>query len=328
MSTTMTTGPRIVLLAGGVGGAKAALGLALGPYAASTSIIGNIADDEEFHGLWVSPDIDTLTYTLARRIHPQQGWGLAGDSAQVLNALHTLGADTWMWLGDMDFATHIYRTAERKKGVRPTAIAAHIAQKNGVNIPIILPTDDVVQTRLLTDMGELSFQEYFVRERCQPVIQSLCFSGAEQSRPTAEALDAIRSADLILLAPSNPLVSIGAILAIPGIREALCDARATCIAISPFIAGQTVKGPADKMMALQGLDTSPAAIGAIYGDFLDALVIDQADHEWQPMLEASGLSVLVSNTLMNNDDDKRRLLTECVDFCRTLKPQSDNAGAA
>ncbi|WP_430462737.1 2-phospho-L-lactate transferase [Thalassolituus sp. LLYu03] len=317
----MNAQPVITLLAGGVGGAKAALGLALGPHAERTRIIGNIADDEAFHGLWVSPDIDTLTYTLARRIHPQQGWGLTGDSAQVLNALNTLGADTWMWLGDMDFATHIYRTEQRSNGIRPSAIAAHIAEKNGVKQPIILPTDDVVQTRLTTDQGELSFQEYFVRERCAPEIHHIEFHGADKATATPEALAAIHSADLIVLAPSNPIVSIGAILAIPGIRDAIRSARAKCIAISPFIGGKTVKGPADKMLEALGLNTSPVAIAELYADILDGLMIDHADHDWRPLLEDRDLPVLVTHTLMNNDADKTRLMNETVAFYQQLQQE-------
>jgi len=306
--------PSITLLAGGVGGAKAALGLALSHYRDRLSVIGNIADDEEFHGLWVSPDIDTLTYTLAGRINRQQGWGLSGDTSQVLSCLKALGCDSWMFLGDQDFATHIYRTEQRRKGIRPSAIAQDIAWKNNVDIPILLPTDDVVQTRVTTAQGELSFQQYFVREQCQPEITAVRFSGAENAQPTAEAIKAITDSDLIIIAPSNPVVSIGAILAVKGIHEALQQSTAYRIAVSPFIGGKTVKGPADRMLSSLGLNASPASIAELYQGCIDALVIDQEDVCWENILQDRGLDVLTTNTLMKTDAEKQQLMESCVAF--------------
>ena len=306
--------PKITLLAGGVGGAKAALGLALSQWRDHLSVIGNIADDEEFHGLWVSPDIDTLTYTLSGRINRQQGWGLNGDTSQVLNGLKTLGCDSWMFLGDQDFATHIYRTEQRRKGIRPSAIAQDIAWKNQVDIPILLPTDDVVQTRVSTAQGTLSFQEYFVREQCRPDVTAIEFHGAESAAATPEALAAIAGSDLIIIAPSNPLVSIGAILSVTGIREALAASPAYCMAISPFIGGKTVKGPADRMLAGLGMQPSAATIADLYQDFLDALVIDQQDAHAAADLRQRGLDVLATNTLMTSDEEKRHLMDTCVSF--------------
>ncbi len=310
----------VLLLAGGVGGAKAAQGLAITASKPDchydVSVIGNIADDEEFHGLWVSPDIDTLMYTLSEEINTDQGWGMKNDSNTVLSQLQALGADTWMFLGDRDFATHIYRTQRRRDGIRPSQITRELCAALGCSLPIILPSDDCIQTRLNTDQGELSFQQYFVRERCSPVVNAIEFHGAEQAKPTAEALHAIARADVIIFAPSNPLVSIGAILATPGLRDAIAQSTAKRLAISPFIGGRTVKGPADRMLLAQGLDTSPLSIVSLYEGLIDALVIDESDAGWLPAIEQRGLSALTTQTLMITDSDKRRLMDECLAFAR------------
>jgi len=317
-----TSAPRITLLAGGVGGAKAALGLYKSRYKPALSVIGNVADDEEFHGLWVSPDIDTLTYTLAGRINQQQGWGLENETRQVLNGLEKLGSDSWMFLGDQDFATHIYRTKQRRKGIRPSAIAQDIAWKNGVDIPLLLPTDDVIQTRILTPSGSLSFQEYFVREQCNAEITAISFEGSEEAHATPEALEAIKNSDVIIFAPSNPVVSIGAILAVREIRQTIENSKAVRIAISPFIGGKTVKGPADKMMAVYGMNTSPVSIAEMYKNCIDAMVIDHQDHNWESVLRDRDLQVLTTETLMQSEDDKVRLMEECIGFSQTLIKKS------
>jgi len=305
---------KITLLAGGVGGAKAAEGIALSHYRWNLNIIGNIADDQEFHGLWVSPDIDTLTYSLADLIDRGNGWGLRGDSSRVLNSLQRLGNECWMQLGDMDIATHIYRTQQRRLGRRPSEIASEIAQRLGVDIPITLPTDDRVQTRIETPDGWLSFQEYFVRERCQPEVTAIRFDGAERAQATPEALAAIKDSDLIIFAPSNPLVSIAPILAIPGIREALENSAAYRIAISPLIGGKTVKGPADRMLASTGLSSDLDGIASFYRGLIDALVIDHQDSHWQDSLRQQGLAIAVTNTLMSRQEEKKQLLEETIEF--------------
>ena len=184
----------ILLLAGGVGGAKMAEGLLHSPYGESLSILGNIGDDQPIHGLWVSPDIDTLVYTLCDRIDTDKGWGLSNETNRTLDALQALGEDTWMYLGDQDLATHIYRTAQRAKGIRPSVIAAHIAKQFGLKIPLLLPTDANVPTRLNTDLGWLDFQSYFVRHQCRPTITEINFKGADQAAATPEALAAIAAA--------------------------------------------------------------------------------------------------------------------------------------
>lgn len=318
----MCNSPRITLLAGGVGGAKAAEGLASSHYRWNLSIIGNIADDQAFHGLWVSPDIDTLTYSLADLINREQGWGLRGDGNTTLRCLERLGADCWMQLGDMDFATHIYRTERRAQGDRPSEIAADIARKLGVEIPILLPTDDCVQTRIRTPDGWLSFQQYFVRERCAPEVQEVAFEGIDQARPTPEALNAIEQSELIILAPSNPVVSIGPILATPGIREAIAQSNATVVAISPLINGKTVKGPADRMLASAGVDADNGGIARLYDGLIDGLVIDHQDAHWQQPLQARGLAVALCDTLMTSASEKQALLEHTVEFALSLTAEN------
>lgn len=306
--------PKVLLLAGGVGGAKAAEGLAQlqGDY--DFSILGNIADDQAFHGLWVSPDIDTLTYSLANLIDREQGWGLSGESHRVLAQLEKLGAETWMSLGDLDFATHIYRTQARNEGISASDIAQTIAQRLGVNIPILLPTNDVVQTQVETDKGWLSFQEYFVKEACQPKVNAIRFQGIEQATPTPEALDAIAKADVIVFAPSNPVVSISPILNTPGIRAAVMQSDARKVAISPFIAGKTVKGPADKMMASAGVDEGLLGVAQLYQGLIHDLVIDNQDASSISTLKGMGYQVQVTNTLMRTLHDKQVLMGQVVNF--------------
>jgi LPPG:FO 2-phospho-L-lactate transferase len=296
----------VTLLAGGVGGAKMAEGLAA-LEGVELTIIGNIADDEQFHGLWVSPDIDTVTYTLAGMIDRSQGWGVADEGLRALGVLETLGEHTWMTLGDKDLGLHIYRTMRRAEGDRPSDIARHIAKAFGVVPTIVLPTDDWMQTRLVTDIGPLSFQEYFVREQCKPEVLEIWFEGVEFAKPTPEALEALESADLIVLAPSNPLVSIDPILAIPGMHDAVVEAPAPVIAVSPLIAGKTVKGPAARMMASLGLDASALGVARHYQGLVDSLVIDSQDADLQPAIEALGMEVSTTDILMPTQERKREL---------------------
>ncbi|UWQ47936.1 2-phospho-L-lactate transferase [Leisingera aquaemixtae] len=304
---------KVTLLAGGVGGAKMAEGLAALPDVA-LSVIGNVADDDDFHGLWVSPDIDTLTYSLADVIDRNQGWGVADESHRALETLNTLGADTWMSLGDRDFGLHIYRTMRRLKGDRPSDIARDVARAFGAGAEILLPTDNKVQTRVRTDAGWLSFQEYFVRERCAPEVRELAFDGLEQARPAPEALAALRQADLIVIAPSNPLVSIAPILGVPGMSAALRAARAPKVAVSPFIGGKVVKGPADRMMAALGERADAAGVAARYRGLADTLVIDHADAGLAGEIRAMGLAPVCSEILMTTHEDKARLAREVADL--------------
>ncbi len=302
----------VVLLAGGVGGAKMAEGLLHSVCEQHLTIIGNISDDQEIHGLWVSPDIDTLTYTLTDRIDTEKGWGLKDESNRTLDALQTLGADTWMYLGDQDFATHIYRTHLRKQGKRPSEIAADIAKKFGLKVPLLLPTDDIVQTKLNTDLGWLDFQSYFVRHQCTPEIKEIVFAGADSAKATPEALSAIAKADLIVFAPSNPIVSIGAILAIQEIRQAIVASRAYKVAVSPIIAGKTVKGPADKMLRALDISCDSLGVAQCYQGLIDLLIIDRQDAELADSINALAIDTYLTNTLMDSRADKVRLAEELI----------------
>jgi len=304
--------PKVTLLAGGGGGTKLAVGLAAVLPSGQLSIIGNVADDQEFHGLWVSPDIDTLTYSLAGLIDRDKGWGLANETSRTLQGLARLGSDDWMYLGDQDFATHIYRSELRRQGVRPSAIAQTIARALGVTANILLPTDDRLQTEVKTARGWLSFQEYFVREQCRPEVLELRIQGLEDARPTEEALAAIRDADLVILGPSNPLVSIGPILALPGIRSALEKTRATRVAVSPLIGSQTVKGPATRMLKAAGYSCSNLGVADCYRGLIDTLVIDTGDSADVTALRARGLNSAVTQTLMCSDADKACLARELL----------------
>jgi LPPG:FO 2-phospho-L-lactate transferase len=309
----------ITLLAGGVGGAKAAEGLAASKYKDATKIIGNIADDDEFHGLWVSPDIDTLIYSLGDQIDRQQGWGRKNETHRVLAELGALGENTWMTLGDLDLATHIFRTKLCYEGVRASNITQRIAERHGVSIPILLPTDDVVKTRVNTDAGWLSFQEYFVREHCQPDVLSIDFQGSSIASPTPEALQQIAESDVIIIAPSNPVVSIGAILSVPGIQEAIENSKAYLIAISPLIGGKTIKGPADKLLKSVGRSVDSKGIYESYSSFLDAMVIDSSDQADVSFLEEKGLNVLTTKTFMTSIDEKKSLLEQTVDYALSCR---------
>lgn len=318
----------ITLLAGGVGGAKAAEGLAASQYASATSIIGNIADDDEFHGLWVSPDIDTLIYSLGDQIDRVQGWGRKNETHQVLKELNALGQNTWMTLGDLDLATHIYRTSQKAKGVSASEVTTALAKRHGVSVPILLPTNDVVQTRVKTPEGWLSFQEFFVREHCQPEVLDVEYKGASDAVATPEALAQITHSDIIVIAPSNPIVSIGAILAVPEIQQAIESSGAYVIAVSPLVGGKTIKGPADKMLESAGKSIDSNGIYACYASFLNALVIDTVDQEEATGLEQKGLDVLVTPTLMKTTEEKSDLLSSVVQFALSQRHLKQGARRA
>ncbi|RTE67089.1 2-phospho-L-lactate transferase [Amphritea opalescens] len=310
----MSSPLKVVLLSGGVGGAKMAEGFAFSRFSAQFSVIGNVADDQAFHGLWVSPDIDTLTYTLADEIDTIKGWGLKDESNQVLDQLKGLGSDTWMYLGDKDFATHIYRTEQRQQGVRPSVIAANIARAYGVSTPILLPTDDCIQNKVMIESGWIDFQDYFVKHACQPAILDFHIAGIETASATPEALSAIAGADLIVIAPSNPIVSIKPILSVPGIVDALQQSSAFKVAISPLVNGQTVKGPADKMMTAAGYRCDVIGVADVYNGLIDGMIIDQQDRDMMSELSAKVEYVLATDTLMFNRQQKVSLAETIVHF--------------
>ncbi|MCV6594073.1 MAG: 2-phospho-L-lactate transferase [Silicimonas sp.] len=308
---------RVTLLAGGVGGAKMAEGLAALEDVELT-IIGNVADDDEFHGLWISPDIDTMLYTLSGRINRDQGWGVADEGRRALDTLEELGAPVWMFLGDRDFGLHIYRSQRRHAGDRPSVITADIAERFGIKARLLLPTDDKVQTRVRTAAGWLSFQEYFVRERCAPEVLDLAYTGLADAQLTAEARAAITEAEILVIAPSNPLVSIAPILETPGLRAAIAEARAPVLGVSPLIAGQVVKGPADRMMASLGHRADALGVADLYQGLVQHFLIDNQDAALASEISALGMTPHLADIFMRDAEDKARLARHLVDIAREI----------
>jgi LPPG:FO 2-phospho-L-lactate transferase len=308
---------RVTLMAGGVGGAKLAEGLAEIPEI-SLTVIGNVGDDEEFHGLWVSPDIDTMLYTLSGRVNRDQGWGLADESNRALEMLNCLGANTWMFLGDRDFGLHIYRTERLRSGDRPSDILADIASKFGINSKIVLPTDARVQTRVLTDGGWLSFQEYFVRERCQPEVLELSYNGLESSKITPEAEQALMETELIVIAPSNPLVSILPILKIPGFHTVLQKATAPILAVSPLIAGKALKGPADRMLTSLNYRADAVGVAHFYENIAAYFLMDSNDVELSDEVSKLGMKPYTADILMPDLASKVRVAHEILEIYKTI----------
>ena len=308
---------RVTLMAGGVGGAKLAEGLAEIPEI-SLTVIGNVGDDEEFHGLWVSPDIDTMLYTLSGRVNRDQGWGLADESNRALEMLNCLGANTWMFLGDRDFGLHIYRTERLRNGDRPSDIVADISSQFGLNTKIVLPTDSRVQTRLLTDGGWLSFQEYFVRERCQPEVLELSYNGLESSKITPEAEQALMETELIVIAPSNPLVSILPILKIPGFHTVLQKATAPILAVSPLIAGKALKGPADRMLTSLNYRADAVGVAHFYENIAAYFLMDSNDVELSDEVSKLGMKPYTADILMPDLASKVRVAHEILEIYKTI----------
>ena len=307
----------ITLIAGGVGGAKLAEGFdAINEI--NLSVIGNIADDDTFHGLWVSPDIDTLTYSLAKIINRDQGWGLRNETFNSLTMLSKLNQDTWMTLGDKDFGLHIYRTMRRQKGDSPSEIANDISKFFGLKTKIILPTNDIVKTKLLTKNGWLNFQQYFVREKCIPKIYKIKFDGIEKAVPTKESISSLKNADLIVLAPSNPLVSLGPIVEIPSIRETIINAKAPKVAVSPFIGNKTVKGPANKMMEELGENPNAVGFAQRFSDIIDLLFIDKSDNHLDKEIKSIIKKTFFTNILMKDQNDKLILSKKILEVSQEI----------
>lgn len=297
----------IVALAGGVGAARFLEGLARVVDPARLWIVGNTADDTEMHGLHISPDLDTVAYTLAGLANPQHGWGLDGDTFHCLDALRKLGAEAWFQLGDRDFATHLYRTARLREGATLTRVTAELTAAWGLPCKLIPMTDHRVRTRVKTRGGVLDFQTYFVRRRARDTVLGVTFEGARRARPAPGLLQAIRRAAAIIVCPSNPIISIGPILAVPGIREALRKSAATVIAISPIVGGRALKGPAARMMKSLGMRVSALGVAELYRDFADVFVLDQVDANQAAKVEALGMRVVVTDTIMTSMARKKAL---------------------
>ncbi len=297
----------ITVLAGGVGAARFLQGLLAVHRASDVTIISNVGDDAEFFGLHVSPDIDIVLYHLAGLADEERGFGLQGDTFNVIDAIARYGYDTWFRLGDRDLATCITRTDLLRRGRTLSEATAEIASALLVPARIMPVTNDTLRTKIRTDDGVLDFQEYFVKRRTEGHAWEVIFQGSEEARPAPGVLEAIREAVAVILTPSNPLVSIGPILSVPGVREALRATDARVAAVSPIVGGKTIKGPADRMLRDQGMAASATSVAALYRDFLDVLVIDKVDEALRPEIEALGLEVVVTDTIMASMEKKAAL---------------------
>ena len=304
--------PRVVALAGGVGAARFLDGLARILPPEQLFIVGNTGADAEIHGLHISPDIDTVTYTLAGLADPQRGWGIRGDRFQCLEALGRLGAETWFQLGDRDLATHLYRTERLRQGHTLAEVSAEIRLALSVKSQVVPMSNDSVRTRVCTPTGELEFQTYFVKRRARDSVSGVRFDGAERAKPAPGILEAIAQAEAIILCPSNPFISIGPILAIPGVREALRQRCERTAAISPIVGGRALKGPAARMMRGMRLTPSAAAVARHYADFVGVFVLDQIDSKESSRVEALGIRPVVTNTVMSGLRERKALAREVV----------------
>jgi LPPG:FO 2-phospho-L-lactate transferase len=312
----------IVALAGGVGGAKLAYGLYRVLPPQTLTVVVNTADDCELFGLRISPDSDTVMYTLAGIANPQTGWGIAGDTFTTLAMLRRYGLDTWFLLGDCDFATHIRRTELLHSGLPLSAVTAMLAKALGVQATLLPMCDEPVATLVDTPTGQMEFQEYFVRHHHADPVQGVTFANIAEARVPATTAAALAGAEAIIFCPSNPIVSIGPILAVPGMRDLLRQARAPRVAVSPIVAGRALRGPADQMLAGLGYDVSPLGVALLYRDLLQGLVIDIADASQESRIADLGLRVLVTQTIMETEADRQRLAEEVLTFSRQLRVES------
>ncbi len=338
----------IVALAGGVGGAKLAQGLTLTPVLSlegrgSLTIIVNTGDDFEWHGLTICPDLDTVTYTLGGWANTVTGWGVAGDTFEAIGALQRLGIEPWFKIGDRDLATHVYRTELLRQGQTLTEVTRRITRALGIEATILPMTDDRLRTMIDTDQGVLEFQEYFVRRQWQPIIRRIFFDGAETARATPQVSSALAQADAILIAPSNPFVSVEPILSLtplPPLPKSSFDSASLRsrrtreaaarwagggvrargpggrLAVSPIVGGQALKGPAAKMFRELGVEPSAFAVAQHYHGLVTHFVLDQLDADQESAIQSLGMKTLVTNTIMPSVEDRVRLATEVVEFVK------------
>jgi LPPG:FO 2-phospho-L-lactate transferase len=289
---------RVTALAGGTGAAKLLRGLVACVPPGDLTVVGNTGDDTDVWGLHVSPDLDTATYALAGRLDVGRGWGLADETFRCLSAMAELGGPTWFNLGDRDLATHIARTEALRRGTPLSAVTAAIARRLGVVSSIVPMSDDAVRTRVRTPDGWLAFQEYFVREKALVEVLDVAYEGAASARPAPGVVAAIEAADLVVICPSNPVTSIGPILAVPGVREALMATRATVVGVSPIVGGAAVSGPAGALMTARGLPVSPVGVAEAYAPWLRHLIVDERDRDSAPALDRLGVAPRFADTLM------------------------------
>jgi LPPG:FO 2-phospho-L-lactate transferase len=303
----------IAVLAGGVGAARFLTGLVQVIDPVDVVAIVNVGDDLELHGLHVSPDLDTVTYTLAGAINPETGWGLAGESWQAMDALRRYGGVTWFQLGDRDLATHLYRTHRLREGAKLSTVTAEIARAWDLDVRMLPATDDRLRTRVtVAGEGEIDFQEYFVHRQHAVPVTGVRFDGAEAAAPAPGVLDAIDAATVVVIAPSNPVVSIGPVLAVPGVEAAVRGRRDAVVAVSPIVAGAALKGPADRMLRELGHEPTVVGVARLYAPVAGTLVIDSADAALAAVVEAEGMRCLVVPTVMHGPAEAGNLARAVV----------------
>jgi LPPG:FO 2-phospho-L-lactate transferase len=294
----------ITVLTGGTGGAKFVWGLAQVVPADQLTVIVNIGDDLTCWGLHVSPDLDSVMYALAGKLDPERGWGYTGDTFRALERMRAFGAQGWFQLGDLDLATHLRRTELLAAGLPLSEATAHLCEAMQVKVAVLPMTDDRVETRVVTPHANLSFQEYFVRDRFQPDVLDVKFRGADKARTAPGVLQAIARADAIFIAPSNPVTSIGPIFSVAGVRDALRCAMAPVAAVSPIVGGAAVSGPAAKLMHMRGWQVSPAGLAEAYRELIDVVIADSQDDREKQSIEANGAQAVFTQTLMKSNEDK------------------------
>lgn len=309
----------IVALAGGVGAARFLTGLVRLIKQEALTVIVNTGDDIELYGLHISPDIDIVTYTLAGIVDEEKGWGIKGDTFHCLETLGKYGCETWFNLGDKDLATHIHRTYLLKKGLELSEITAKICGALGLKVKILPMTNDRFETRIITREGSIHFQKYLVKRDARDEVLGVEFVGAQDAKPAPGVIDSILNAEGVIVCPSNPIVSIGTILSIKGVRNALKKTKARVIAISPIVGGVPLKGPADKLMLGLGLEVSAYSVASLYKDFLDDFVIDVKDEAQKALIETLGINVVVTNTIMKSLQDKIKLAKVVLDIIKSKR---------
>ncbi len=308
----------ITALGGGVGAAKFLKGLYAVVQPGELNIIVNTADDIDIYGFRVSPDIDTVIYRLSDRIDQKKGWGLRDDTYNCLDTLSELGYQTWFGLGDKDFAVQIYKQRLREQGIPDSGITERLASRFNIKGVTILPmSDDHVETWIKTDEEIVHFQEYYIKLSMSPPVRDVVFKGISEARPAPGVVESIMQSDIVLICPSNPIISIGPILEVEGVKQALIETDASIAAVSPLIGGRPIKGPADRLMRGLGMEVSSAQIAGIYKEFLDVMIIDKTDKGEQDNIQKLGIKTVNTDTIMSNDSKSEQLSTfilECLDY--------------
>ncbi len=307
---------KIVALAGGVGAARFLSGLVRVAPPEDVTVVVNTGDDFRWMGLFVCPDIDTVTYTLSGQANPQTGWGVEGDSFRVLDRLRGLGGDDWFRIGDLDLATHLYRTEQLRIGKSLSEVTQELCSRIEIRCSILPMTDVPVPTLVHTTKGPMPFQEYFVRRKCTPPVQGFSFEGIGAAKPAPGVTEALRNADTVIICPSNPFISIGPILAVPGLRETLCGIPGRIVAVTPIIAGEAVKGPTAAMLSQLGHKVSASGVANLYADFIDGFVLDKRDEALKPEIEALAILVHLAHTLMDNTESRISLARSVMEIFR------------